>query len=195
VIAQYVSKRDSHDLDRDVKLFFALNNAMMDCSITAWDVKRYYDSVRPISAIRFLYAGKEVQAWGGPFLGTRTIDGATWHPYQRATVVTPPFAEFVSGHSTVSSAAAEVLKSFTGSNHYGASWTQPAGASLIEPGLTPSTPVRLSWETFTEAAEEAGMSRLFGGIHISDGNVGGLKLGQEVAKRAWNKAQTYFNGD
>jgi hypothetical protein len=53
--------------------------------------------------------------------------------------------------------------------------------------------VRLSGETFTEAAEEAGMSRLFGGIHISDGNVGGLKLGQEVAKRAWNKAQTYFN--
>jgi hypothetical protein len=70
VIAQYVSKRDSHDLDRDVKLFFVLNNALMDCSITAWDVKRYYDSVRPISAIRFLYAGKEVQAWGGPFLGT-----------------------------------------------------------------------------------------------------------------------------
>jgi Domain of unknown function (DUF6851)/VCPO second helical-bundle domain len=195
VIAQYVSKRDSHDLDRDVKLYFVLNNALMDCAIAAWDVKRYYDSVRPISAIRFLYAGKQVQAWGGPFLGTRTIDGATWHPYQRATVVTPPFAEFVSGHSTVSSAAADVLKSFTGSNYYGASWTQPAGASLIEPGLTPSTPVTLSWETFTEAAEEAGMSRLFGGIHISDGNVGGLKLGQEVAKRAWNKAQTYFNGD
>jgi hypothetical protein len=195
VIAQYVSKRDSHDLDRDVKLYFVLNNALMDCSIAAWDVKRYYDSVRPISAIRILYAGKEVQAWGGPFLGTSTIDGATWHPYQRATVVTPPFAEFVSGHSTVSSAAADVLKSFTGSNHYGASWTQPAGASLIEPGFTPSTPVRLSWETFTEAAEQAGMSRLFGGIHISDGNVGGLKLGREVAERAWNKAQTYFNGD
>jgi hypothetical protein len=193
LIAQYVSKRDSHDLDRDVKLFFALNNALMDGSVAAWDVKRYYDSVRPISAIRFLYAGKEVQAWGGPFLGTRTIDGATWHPYQPATFVTPPGPEFVSAHSTISSAAAEVLKSFTGSNDYGASWKQPAGASLIEPGVTPSTPVRLSWETFTEAAEEAGMSRLFGGIHISDGNVGGLKLGQEVAKRAWNKAQTYFN--
>jgi hypothetical protein len=195
VIAQYVSKRDGHDLDRDVKLFFALNNALMDCAIAAWDVKRYYDSVRPISAIRFLYAGKEVQAWGGPGLGTRTIDGATWLPYMPATVVTPPFAEFVSGHSTVSSAAAEVLKAFTGSNYYGASWKQPAGASLIEPGVTPSTPVRLSWETFTGAAEEAGMSRLFGGIHISDGNVGGLKLGQEVARRAWSKAQTYFNGD
>ena len=192
LIAQYVSKRDSHDLDRDVKLFFVLNNAMMDCVIAAWDVKRYYDSVRPISAIRFLYAGKQVQAWGGPGLGTVTIDGATWRTY---IPVTPPFAEFVSGHSTVSRAAADVLKSFTGSDYYGASFKQPAGASLIEPGLTPSKQVTLSWETFTEAAEQAGMSRLFGGIHISDGNVGGLKVGQEVAKRVWDKAQTYFNGE
>jgi hypothetical protein len=192
VIAQYVSKRDSHDLDSDVKLYFVLNNAMMDCSIAAWDVKRYYDSVRPISAIRFLYAGKKVQAWGGPRQGTIKIDGATWRTY---IPVTPPFAEFVSGHSAVSSAAAEVLKAFTGSNYYGATFKQPAGASLIEPGFTPSKSVTLSWETFTQAAQEAGISRLFGGIHISDGNVGGLKLGQEVAKRAWDKAQTYFNGD
>jgi hypothetical protein len=196
VIAQYVSRRDSHDLDRDVKLFFVINNAMMDCSIAAWDVKRYYDSIRPISAIRFLYAGKEVQAWGGPGRGTRTIDGAKWHPYQPSTFVTPPGPEFVSAHSTISSAAAEVLKSFTGSDDYGASWKQPAGASLIEPNEgVPSKPVTLSWETFTQAAQQAGMSRLFGGIHISDANVGGLKLGQEVAKRAWDKAQTYLNGD
>jgi hypothetical protein len=191
LIAQYVSRRDSHDLDRDVKLYFALNNAMMDCSIAAWDVKRYYDSIRPISAIRFLYAGKKVRAWV-PQKGTQTIDGAKWLTY---IPVTPPHAEFVSGHSAVSSAAAELLKAFTGSNYYGDTWTRKAGESVIEPGLTPSKPVTLSWETFTDAAEQAGMSRLFGGIHISDGNVGGLKVGQEVAKRAWDKAQTYFNGD
>jgi hypothetical protein len=137
----------------------------------------------------------KVRAWAGPGLGTRKIDGATWHPYQPATFVTPPFAEFVSGHSTFSRAAAQVLKSFTGSDAYGDSWTQPAGASLIEPGVTPSTPVTLSWESFTKASKEAGKSRLFSGIHISDGNVGGLKLGQVVGKRAWSKAQTYFNGD
>jgi hypothetical protein len=193
VIAKYVSKRDSHDLDKDVKLLFVLNNAMMDCSIAAWDVKIFYDSIRPISAIRFLYEGKKVRAWGGPGRGTRTIDGATWLTY---IPVTPPHAEFVSGHSTVSSAAAELLKTFTGSNYYGDTWTQPAGASLIEPDVgVPSTAVTLSWETFTEAAQQAGMSRLLGGIHIRDGNVGGLKLGQEVAKRVWSKAQTYFNGD
>jgi hypothetical protein len=192
VIAQYVSRRDSHDLDSDVKLYFVLNNAMMDSAIAAWDVKRYYDSIRPISAIRFLYAGKQVQAWGGPFQGTVTIDGATWRTY---IPVTPPHAEFVSGHSTVSSAAAELLKAFTGSDHYGATFKQPAGASVIEPGFTPSKQVTLSWETFTQASEQAGMSRLLGGIHISDANVGGLKIGREVAKRVWDKAQTYFNGD
>jgi hypothetical protein len=191
VIAKYVSKRDSHDLDKDVKLLFVLNNAMMDCSIAAWDVKRYYDSIRPISAIRFLYAGKKVRAWV-PREGTQTILGETWRTY---IPVTPPHAEFVSGHSAVSSAAAELLKAFTGSNYYGDTWTRKAGESVIEPGLTPSKPVTLSWETFTDAAEQAGMSRLFGGIHISDGNVGGLKVGQEVAKRVWSKAQTYFNGE
>src|SRR5215207_4210533 len=195
LIAHYVSKRDSHNLDKDVKLYFALNNALMDSAIACWDLKRHYDLVRPISAIRFLYADKKVQAWGGSGLGTRKIDGATWHPYQPTTFVTPPFAEFVSGHSTFSRAAAEVLGSFTGSDDYGDSWTRQAGASLIEPGVTPSAPVTLSWESFTKAAEEAGMSRLFGGIHISDSNVGGLKLGAEVGKRAWSKAQTYFNGD
>jgi hypothetical protein len=191
MIAKYVSNRDSHDLDKDVKLFFILNNAMMDCSIAAWDVKRLYDSIRPISAIRFLYAGKKVRAWV-PQKGTQTIQGETWRTY---IPVTPPHAEFFSGHSTVSSAAAELLKAFTGSNYYGDTWTRKAGESVIEPGLTPSKPVTLSWETFTDAAEQAGMSRLLGGIHISDGNVGGLKVGKEVAKRVWDKAQTYFNGD
>jgi hypothetical protein len=191
LIAKYVSNRDSHDLDKDVKLLFVLNNAMMDCSIAAWDVKRLYDSIRPISAIRFLYAGKKVRAWV-PQKGTQTIQGETWRTY---IPVTPPHAEFFSGHSTVSSAAAELLKAFTGSNYYGDTWTRKAGESVIEPGLTPSKPVTLSWETFTEAAQQAGMSRLLGGIHISDANVGGLKIGREVAKRVWDKAQTYFNGD
>ena len=192
VIAQYVSRRDHHTLNEDVQMYFALGNALMDAGIACWDCKRHYDSVRPISAIRFLYAGQRVRAWGGAGKGTRKIDGATWLPYQKADFVTPPFAEFVSGHSTFSRAASVVLQAFTGSDRYGDSHTQEAGTSLIEPGL-PDVPVTLSWRTFTEAAEEAGMSRLYGGIHIMDGNAGGLKLGEEVGKRAWSKAKSYFD--
>jgi uncharacterized protein DUF6851/vanadium-dependent haloperoxidase-like protein len=193
VIAHYVSRRDRHTLDEDVKLYFALNNALMDAGIASWACKRHYDSIRPISAIRFLYAGRMVRAWGGPGKGTQRIDGGTWLPYQKADFLTPPFAEFVSGHSTFSRAASVVLRAFTGSDRYGESHTQEAGTSLIEPGV-PSAPVTLSWKTFTEAAQEAGISRLYGGIHIMDGNTGGLKLGEEVGKRAWRKARSHFNG-
>ena len=91
-----VSLRDGHDLDTDVKMFFVLTNAIFDASIATWDAKRTYDSVRPITAIHFLFSGKKIRAWGGPGEGTKEIDGANWKPYQRAGSVSPPFPEYVS---------------------------------------------------------------------------------------------------
>jgi len=104
--AQFVSKRDHHTLYDDVKLFFALSNAMFDASIAAWDAKREYDSVRPATAIPLLFRGKRIRAWGGPGKGTVEMDGSQWIPYQPATLPTPPFPEYVSGHCTYSAAAA-----------------------------------------------------------------------------------------
>jgi hypothetical protein len=72
--------------------------------------------------------------------------------------------------------------------------TLEAGSSEIEPGITPAKPVTLKWETFTEAANEAGMSRRYGGIHFARADMAGRKLGGLVADRAWAKAQTYFDG-
>ncbi|HEU5316879.1 MAG TPA: haloperoxidase, partial [Chloroflexota bacterium] len=92
--AQWVSRRDGHDLDRDAKLFFVLGNALMDAAIASWDCKQAIDYVRPITAIRFLFKGKSVRAWAGPFKGSGMVDGAEWQPYQRTTFVTPPFPEF-----------------------------------------------------------------------------------------------------
>ena len=116
LFAQFVSRRDNHSLDDDVKMFFALGNALLDAGICAWDAKLAYDSVRPVTAIHFLYAGQTILAWGGPGQGTKPIRGEFWRPYQLATVVTPPFPEYFSGHSVFSAAGAEVLKSFTGSD-------------------------------------------------------------------------------
>lgn len=65
LFAQWVSARDHHTLDDDVKMFFALSNAMFDAGIAAWDMKRAYDSVRPATAIPALLAGKKIRAWGG----------------------------------------------------------------------------------------------------------------------------------
>jgi hypothetical protein len=63
-------------LDDDVKMFFALSNAIFDAGIAAWDMKRAYDSVRPITAIPLLFKDKRIRAWGGPGKGTVEIDGS-----------------------------------------------------------------------------------------------------------------------
>jgi hypothetical protein len=194
LFAQFVSARDHHTLDDDVKMFFALSNAIFDAGIAAWDAKRTYDSVRPVTAIALLYKGKTIRAWGGPGKGTVEVDGARWVPYQAATFPTPPFPDYVSGHSTYSAAAARILALWTGSDHFGNSVTFPAGSSKIEPGTMPDRPISLNWPTFTDAADEAGMSRRYGGIHFRGADLAGRLLGRFVATEAWQKAQSYFDG-
>jgi hypothetical protein len=194
LFAQVVSARDHHTLDQDVKMFFAMTNAVFDAGISVWHFKRFYDYVRPVTAVHFLFAGQQVQAWAGPGLGTRSIDGADWKPYQPLTFVTPPFAEYVSGHSTFSASAAKVLKLFTGSDRFGHSVTIPAGQSFVEPGLVPASNLTLRWRTFSDAADEAGISRRYGGIHFIDGDIQARKMGRKIGKLAWRKALTYFHG-
>jgi hypothetical protein len=194
LLAQYISGRDHHSVDQDAKMFLALTGALLDASIAAWDAKRAYDSVRPITTIRELYRGRIVLAWGGPGMGTRRIRGEDWLPYQPSAVVTPPFAEYVSGHSTFSAAAAEVLASFTGSQRFGLSVTIPAGSSKIEPGVTPARSVTLTFPTFAAAADQAGRSRRYGGIHFRAGDLDGRELGHRVGANAWTKARSYFDG-
>ncbi|GAA3674966.1 vanadium-dependent haloperoxidase [Nonomuraea antimicrobica] len=189
LFAQQVSARDRHGLDQDVKLFFALANSVMDAGIASWEVKRDHDSARPITAIRHLYQGQRIATWGG-----RTVDGERWVPYQVPTFPTPPFAEYVSGHSTFSAAAAEVLKRFTGADSFGGQTVVARGSSLVEPGVTPASDVTLQWATFSAAADEAGLSRRYGGIHFRAGDLEGRTLGRAVGTAAWNRAKDYWTG-
>ena len=194
VLAQEVSRRDRHTTEQDVKMFFALNNAVMDAGIIAWWVKVEFDSVRPVTAINHLFKGEMIRAWAGPNLGTDWVLGENWRPYQAATFVTPPFAEYISGHSTFSAAAAEVLRSFTNSDVFGHSVTFAAGSSGYEPSTVPAAPLALSWATFSDAADEAGVSRIYGGIHFRDGDREGRRVGKEVGALVWNKSVRLFNG-
>ena len=122
------------------------------------------------------------------------MDGAQWIPYQMATSPTPPFPDYVSGHSTYSAAAANILELWTGNNHFGYSVALPAGSSKFEPQITPAQPISLHWGTFADAADEAGMSRRYGGIHFCAADMAGRLLGRLVAAQAWSKAQSYFIG-
>jgi hypothetical protein len=194
LLGQHVSRRDENSLDDDVKMYFAVANALFDASIAVWDCKRAFDYVRPITAVRFIMKGRQIRAWGGPNRGTQTIAGETWRPYQTVNVPTPAFPEYSSGHSAFSTAAAEVLKLFTGSDAFGASVTVKAGSSKIEPGTVPAADVVLSWETFTAAADEAGMSRRLGGIHFKEGDLSSREMGRKIGAQAWKKATAYFGG-
>ena len=171
-----------------------LTNAIFDAGIAAWDTKRAFDSARPVTAISFLFRGRTIRAWNGPGKGTAEMDGAQWIPYQAVTVPTPPFPDYVSGHSTYSAAAASILRLWTGSDRFGDLVTLAAGSSKIEPGIRPAKPVTLRWETFTDAANEAGMSRRYGGIHFRAADLAGRLLGRLVAYDAWSKALWYFEG-
>jgi hypothetical protein len=186
----------SDTLDQDVKLFFALGNGVMDAGIAAWKQKYLStnDTVRPITAIRERYKNQQVTSWLGPNLGFGHVLGQEWKPYQATGVVTPPFPEYVSGHSTFTAAGRTILALFYGTDNFNATVTIPAGSSSFEPGITPRKPVVLSWKTLTDAADQAGMSRRYGGIHFQTGDMDGRALGKVVGYDDWNKAQTFING-
>lgn len=191
LFAAWVSKRDHHTMAQDVKLFFALANAIHDAAIAIWECKRYYDYVRPVTAIRHLMRGKRIRGWTGS--SEATIDGEAWRPYQVSTFPTPPFPEYTSGHSGFSMAAAEVLRRYTGSDAFGGSYTQP-GPLAVEPTLVGAAGTVLNWSTFSAAAQEAGESRLYGGIHFYEGNVAGLEIGRKIGAQAFDLAQRYWSG-
>jgi Domain of unknown function (DUF6851)/VCPO second helical-bundle domain len=200
LFAQLVSRRDhrgdhAHGIELDVKLFFALTNAISDAGCCAWDNKRAFNSVRPITAIRTLFRAQTVRAWAGPYHGTKPIDGASWFPYQPTTFPTPPFPEYSSGHSNFSAAGAEILKRFTHSDRFGGSVTLPAGSSRIEPGAVPASDLVLSWPTFSDAANQAGISRRYGGIHFEQGDLDARTTGRTAARFVWDKAQEYWEGN
>jgi hypothetical protein len=235
-------------LEWDVKLYLAVNGAVHDAAIAAWGLKGFYDSVRPISMIRYMgglgqssepagpaynpeglplvpdlievvtkessapgqrhaalatSVGKiAIRAWGGipadpksETSGAKWMLAGNWVPYQLPTFVTPSFPGYASGHSTFSRAAAEVMTGFTGSEYFpgGVSgYTIKAGSLKNEKG--PTTDIRLEWATYYDAADQAGQSRLWGGIHIQADDFNGRVIGSQCGKDAWALAQRYYQG-
>jgi hypothetical protein len=236
-------------LDWDVHVYFALNGALHDAAIAAWDIKRRYSASRPITLIRYM-AGKgqcsdpaapafhpqglplepgiveviteassapgqrhahlrrfvgsiAVRTWRGEpgdrrreVAGSGWLRGVEWVPYQRRTFVSPAFPGFISGHSTYSRAGAEVLAALTGSPFFpGGLMEFTASKDLyLTHERGPSTDVKLQWATYFDAADQAGQSRLWGGIHIEPDDFSGRLVGQDVARRALEFSRAHFEG-
>lgn len=126
--------------------------------------------------------------------GVGWILAENWVPYQRPSFVTPPFAGFISGHSTYSRAAAEILTDFTGDNYFPGGMGEflaPQNEFLVfEDG--PSVDVVLQWATYQDAADESSLSRIWGGIHPPCDDIPGRILAQEIAQEVFDKAEEYF---
>ncbi len=151
-----------------------------------------------------LRAGKiAVLAWPGQpgdsvnvYQGVRWIHADTWVAYQRTNFVTPAFPGYVSGHSSFSRSAAEVMTAITGSPFFPGgmgTYDAPANTGLgFERG--PSQAIQLQWGTYYDAADQAGLSRIWGGIHPPIDDFEGRKAGSQAGLGAWALAQKYFNG-
>ena len=230
----------------DVHTYLALNGALHDAAIAAWELKRKYVTARPITLIRYMaehgqrsdpggasydprglplieglselitpqscapgerhehlarYVGEvAVRSWRGEpgnhvtdIAGVDWIRGVDWIPYQRRTFVTPAFPGFLSGHSTFSRAAATVLSGITGSEYFPGGF----GSYSFDPGylffeLGPSAKVSLEWATYYDAADQAGQSRLWGGIHVRFDDLDGRRLGARIGQSALERAQRIF---
>lgn len=161
------------------------------------------DSARPGERHAHLaaFAGEvAVYAWRGSPADPRTetsgvgwIRAVDWVPYQQSTFVTPSFPGYVSGHSAFSRAGADVLTAFTGSRFFPGGIHRHVvaeGSFLHEEG--PTYPLELQWATYQDAADEAGRSRIWGGIHVPVDDYPGRLIGARCAEAAWARAQVLF---
>lgn len=147
----------------------------------------------------------KVMSWKGPdyisdpdtdIAGVDWILGTKWWPYQRPTFVTPPFAGYVSGHSTFSRAAAEVLTLFTGDAFF------PGGMGTFDVAQNeflvfeegPSESFTLQWATYRDASDQTSLSRIWGGIHPPIDDIRGRIIGDKIGKEAFTLAEQYFTG-
>ncbi len=127
--------------------------------------------------------------------GVEWILAVDWVPYQAPTFVTPSFSGYVSGHSTFSRASAEVLTGITGTEFFPGglgTWTIAPDALEFEAGTDDG--ITLQWATYQDASDQAGVSRLFGGIHVRADDFAGRRIGAQVGRAAWERAQLYYAG-
>jgi hypothetical protein len=155
VVALGLSNRRSLALHESARLFALLGMALADAAIVSWDSKYYYHHWRPVTGIQ--HADRD---------GNRgTTASPTWMPF----IATPPFPSYTSGHSTFSGSASRILELFFG--------TDAVRFSLVSDGLPG---VERFFTSFSQAAEEAGQSRIYGGIHWQYDNQAGLASGRAL---------------
>ena len=162
------------------------------------------DSTDVLAGDSLQHVGKiKLNAWRGPdfiidpnttFAGVGWILGENWFPYQRPTFVTPNFAGYISGHSTYSRTAADVLTALTGDPYFPGGvgeFVAPMNEFLVfEDG--PSVDITLQWATYKDASEQTSLSRIWGGIHPPADDIPGRLIGIKIAEDVLEMAEGLF---
>jgi hypothetical protein len=125
--------------------------------------------------------------------GVKWVHAEDWITYQKKTFVTPGFPGYISGHSTFSRSAAEVMAAFTGTKWFPHGLGSYSITKLINE-VGPTQPVTLQWASYYDAADQVGLSRIWGGIHPPVDDFAGRRVGSEVGKGVWELAQKFFDG-
>jgi hypothetical protein len=190
--ALFVTLSRGFTLDEFVHYDFLTNVAAFDGGIATWNEKYRYDTVRPVSAIRFLYGDRLISGWGGPGKGTVSdLPGSEWRSYLN----TGNHPEYPSGSACFCAAHSQASRRYFRSDAFGWSVNVPAGSSAIEPGVTPATDITLGpWETFTEFEEDCQSSRLWGGVHFRAALTAGQQLCKPIGDLAFEFVDRHIRG-
>jgi hypothetical protein len=164
-LARDISGREGLSMVENARLFALLSATMADANIAGWNMKYEYSFWRPITAITL----------GDADTNDDTVGYPAWTPL----IATPAFPAYVSGHSILSGAAAELLELYFGRTDYDFTFIL-----MSDPTVT------RSYSDFWEAANEAGMSRIWGGIHFDFENTDGLLAGQQLADYVYSTVMT-----
>ncbi len=159
----------------------------------------------PLAGFNNVNVGEiKIKAWQGDNSTNSNItEGAgwilakNWWPYQRPTFVTPPFAGYISGHSTYSRSAAEMMTHLTGDPYFpGGMGTFPAPQNqflVFEEG--PSVDIELQWATYRDASDQCSLSRIWGSIHPPMDDIPGRLAGITIGADAFDLAKNLFYND
>ncbi|MCY3835869.1 MAG: hypothetical protein OXF83_05450 [Anaerolineaceae bacterium] len=145
-----------------VRGYFVKVAAALDAAIVIWQEKARYDGVRPFSAIRHIYGDELVEAWGGPGAGTISLPANQWQAY----LPEADHPEYPSGSTCGCYATAQAMRRFTGTDELNWSVSYRTGSSRVEPGITPASDTRLTFETWSDFETDCGLARVWGGVHF-----------------------------
>ena len=174
-----------------IHLDFLTNMAAFDTGVVIWNEKFRWDTVRPFSAIGYVYGSRSVTAWGGPGRGTvNDLPAVQWKEY--LDVADHP--EYPSGSASFCAAHAQSARRLLNSDALNWSVPAPMGSSLVEPGVTPAADLTLTWATWTDFETDCGMSRLWGGIHFPSAIQAGHNLGHTIGEVAYRFLKSHIDG-